>query len=267
MNPLKLSIITVTYNSKKYVEQTIKSVIDQNYGNVEYIIIDGVSTDGTLDIIKKYEKNISKIICEPDNGISDALNKGIKNACGDIIGIIHSDDWYEPKIFNDVIEIFKNTNADVVCGKVLYWLDEKPYYIFNSTPENLEYDMTVNHPSVFVKKSVYDRLGGFFGKYKYAMDYDLILRFKLNGCKFVSIDKILANMRLNGISDKNWFKTIFENYTIKTKNGISSYKAFTYMVFQTIRMCTSRLLEKVGLKFIVSFYRKYFSVLKKEKFK
>ncbi|EKD55550.1 MAG: Glycosyltransferase family 2 protein, partial [uncultured bacterium] len=117
----RFSIITVTYNSAKTLETTIKSVIDQSFPYIEYIVVDGGSTDGTLDIIKKYQDKITKWVSEKDGGISDAMNKGIKMASGDIIGIIHADDWYEIGALEKVDAAFESTGTDIVCGKVRFY--------------------------------------------------------------------------------------------------------------------------------------------------
>jgi len=264
---IKISIITITYNSEKTLEQTILSVINQDYENIEYIIIDGGSTDGTINLIKKYQPKISYWHSEKDKGIADAMNKGIAAATGDIIGIIHSDDFYEPNAFKQVAECFKNTNADIICGNLQMWKNGNLDYIFLSNPLNIKYDMTINHPTVFVKKNAYIKLGNFNTEYKYSMDYDLLLRFYLNGAKFTNINSVLANMRLDGISDRNWHKSMFEMFKIKLKNKISFLSALFYFIKQFIRMSISRLLLKLKLEFIIEIYRKYFSIMKKQKIK
>lgn len=263
----KVTIITVTYNSSKTLEKTILSVISQSFSNsnIEYIIIDGGSTDGTLDIIKKYQDKISKWVSEKDGGISDAMNKGIKMASGDFIGIIHADDWYEKDALENALNAFINTGADIVCGKVKYWQNDKPDYIFFSDPSKLNQEMTINHPSVFIKNEIYKNYGMFDLKYKYAMDYDLILRYKIKGLKFVVIDRVIANMSLDGASDRNWRKALYESYFIKVANGVERKKAFCYYVWQNIRSGLARFLKTSGFERILGFYRKHFSILKKEK--
>ena len=115
---MKVSIITVVFNGIRTIEQTIKSVLNQSYKNIEYIIIDGGSTDGTLDIIRKYENYLSYIISEPDHGIYDAMNKGIQKSTGDIVGIINSDDWYEVNTVSQVVERFESFAVDLVYGDI-----------------------------------------------------------------------------------------------------------------------------------------------------
>ena len=116
---MKVSIITVCYNSAKTIKRTIKSVAEQDYEEIEYIIIDGGSTDGTLDIIDRYKDKISVLVSEPDEGIYDAMNKGIARATGDIIGFMNSDDWYADGAIVAIAEAFKKTEAEIVYGKTI----------------------------------------------------------------------------------------------------------------------------------------------------
>ncbi len=126
---MKISVITVCFNSEKTIARTIESVINQHYSDLEYIIIDGGSKDKTVEIINKYRNELSYFISEPDQGISDAFNKGIRVATGDIIGIINSDDWYENGIFKLVNEMFlQNKEIDVLVGALRYWDDKKKQF-------------------------------------------------------------------------------------------------------------------------------------------
>lgn len=198
---MKISIITVCLNSEKTIEQTIQSVIDQNDENYEYIIIDGGSGDGTLDIIKKYKKNISIVVSEPDQGIYDAMNKGIALASGDIIGIINSDDWYEPGILKKVRDYFQKSDAGVIYGRLRRISEDGIVSIrIPSDIEKIRYEMEIPHPTVFIRKEIYERYGVFQLKYKIASDYDLMLRLYISGVKFVYQDEVFSNFRLNGIS-------------------------------------------------------------------
>ncbi len=198
-----LSIITVVLNGEKYLEQTIQSVITQSYDNYEYIIIDGGSVDRTLDIIQKYDESIDYWISQPDNGISDAFNKGIKLAEGELIGIINSDDWYEPGVFEKVVQLYNSITPDVICAGVQFWESNQKVIRCFSDINNIIRETSIHHSGVFIKKSVYESFGGFNTGYKYAMDYELLLRFKMSGVKFCNLKQIIANRRLEGISYKN----------------------------------------------------------------
>jgi glycosyltransferase involved in cell wall biosynthesis len=198
---MKISVITVCLNSGKTIEQTIQSVINQKNCNYEYIIIDGKSTDDTLEIIKKYRDRISVVVSEPDSGIYDAMNKGISLATGDVVGIINSDDWFEPGAFARVEKYFRDTDAEVVYGKMnAIDLEGNVQILIPSNIEKIRYEMETPHPTVFVKREIYKKYGVFQLKYKIAADYELMLRLYTKGVKFKHLEYILANFRMGGIS-------------------------------------------------------------------
>lgn len=193
------------------MEQTIRSVIDQSYSEVEYIIIDGQSTDETLNIIDKYRNKISKVISEKDNGLYDALNKGIALAAGDVIGILHSDDFYT---HNDVLKnyasVFQNENPDAVYSD-LYYVDKTntDKIIRKWKSGKYQDDSFINgwmppHPTFFAKKEIYQRLGSFNLEFKSAADYELMLRFiHKNKIKLAYLPEYTVRMRMGGKSNKN----------------------------------------------------------------
>lgn len=206
MENIKVSIITVSYNSVKTIEQTIHSVLNQSYQNIEYIVIDGKSTDGTCAIIQKYSDAISYYVSEPDGGIYDAMNKGLRRATGDIIGIINSDDWYESDAVDKVVNCFAAEGADVVHGRMCF-IDEKgncTYSREKSLSHLWHLAGIVLHPTVFVKRGVYDKYGVFNTDYRIAADYDLLLRFYAKGVHFAYIDKVISNFSAGGISSRNY---------------------------------------------------------------
>lgn len=201
---LKVSIITVVYNGAKTLEQTIQSVVNQTYANIEYIIIDGGSTDGTLDIIKKYEKHIAYWISEKDKGLYDAMNKGIKHAKGEIIGMINSDDWYETNAVELIIEAYKNNpDKKIFHGDRFDVQEDETKSIRKFHPSKIKflyYGMTYNHPSMFVKKEVYQqRL--YNTEMKSLSDYEFVLYWFLRQPQwFFYIPIAYVNYRLDGIS-------------------------------------------------------------------
>jgi len=228
-----VSVITVCYNSKKYIKNTIESVLMQTYKNLEYIIIDGESTDGTIDIIKKFETRFNgrmKLISEKDKGIYDAMNKGIKLAEGKIIGIINSDDWYEPYTIGKVMEKFSKTFAEVVYGDI-YIID----IITNSRRLSIgkiykgikNAEIKINHPTIFIKKSVYKKYGVFNTKLDINADKDLVLRFLRKGVIFEKINLVLANFRLGGASSKHnlkfCLKRLQQEYQLLTQNNVGFF--------------------------------------------
>ncbi len=199
-----VSIITVVYNGEKYLEETIQSIVNQTYVNMEYIIIDGGSTDGTLDIIKKYEDKIDYWVSEKDHGISDAFNKGIQYAHGEIVGLINSDDWYDVNAISSAAEVFlSDSSIKVVCGSMNLYTGKK-YRILYSKPKLLWFGMMVVHPSTFVKMEIYHSYGLFDTTLKYAMDYDFFLRLYVSSVKFYVYNGMpLSNMRSGGTANSN----------------------------------------------------------------
>jgi glycosyltransferase involved in cell wall biosynthesis len=199
-NPL-ISIITVVYNGASTLEQTMLSVINQTYKNIEYIIIDGCSTDGTIDIIKKYEDRLVYWVSESDKGIYDAMNKGINKATGNIIGIINSGDSYENNaIENIVAQSIKNKDIGVFHGLLrIYDENGKFECILGQHSSHLAKGM-IEHPTCFVNRNIYDRYGLFDIQYKSAADYDFMLKLYFNSVKFMLLESILSNFYRGGIS-------------------------------------------------------------------
>lgn len=212
---IKASIITVSYNSVDTIERTIQSVLKQSYQNIEYIIIDGLSTDGTQQIIEKYKDRIAYYISEKDDGLYDAMNKGIQIATGEIIGIINSDDWYAESVIEDVVDYFLQSEADLIYGKIINVLQDKEVQENWQIPlDHMWYEMAVPHPSVFVKKKIYEQLGIFNTAYKLAADYELLLRFYSKKVKFNYFDKVIAYFRSGGVSETRRKESIDEVYNI-----------------------------------------------------
>lgn len=195
-----ITVVTVVYNGEKFLEETILSVINQSYDNVEYIIIDGGSTDGTLDIIKKYEHAIDYWISEKDKGIYDAMNKGISLSLGSLIGLINADDWYENDTFQ---KISKNYNRNsLIYGKLKsYLIDGRTLIHDISVPKKREeVKISTVHPTVFLSHDLYKRVGLFDTRYKITSDYDLMIRMYLANANIIKVDKVFANFREGGIS-------------------------------------------------------------------
>lgn len=231
-NPL-ISILTVSYNSEKTIGKTIQSVLDQTYNHIEYIIIDGASTDSTLDIIKKsesqfIERNITyKYISEPDKGIYQAMNKGIACCNGDLIGIINSDDWYETNAVQEIAFAYsQNKDYDIFHG-VLMVFDENnsPKHIIGHYSQFLSEGM-IEHPTCFVKRNCYHTIGDFDTSYRSAADYEWMLRARAAGLKFLFTNRLIANFRLGGISESK--SGFLEDFDIKKKYGLLSTLAWTY---------------------------------------
>jgi glycosyltransferase involved in cell wall biosynthesis len=228
---LKVSIVTICYNNASTIEDTLKSVVNQNYANIEYIIIDGRSTDNTIQIVEKYRSGISKIISEPDEGIYFALNKGIACATGEIVAILHSDDFYpDNNVITEVVKAFKESRADTVYGDLQYvdrknTNDIKRYWKSGSySPGLFIKGWMPPHPAFFVKKKCYEQFGSFNTLLKSAADYEFMLRLlHKNKCSTFYIPKVLVKMRTGGksnISILNRIKANREDKQAWIINGI-----------------------------------------------
>jgi len=240
----KVSIITVCYNSERTIRKTIESVLNQTYKHIEYIIIDGASKDSTLEIIKEYKNKFNGLIkcfSEKDNGIYDAMNKGIKLSKGEIIGIINSDDWYEDNTVKEIVNIYEKLD-DKFCIITGYLnkcsIDGKRLYCLKKNIADIKKvykKMPVNHSSTFVSRKVYEKIGYFNSKYKIAADYGFIYRAINEGVNFYYINKLLSNMRIEGISSDPLFYYILakERYEVR-KNYGSLFFAIIYYLFDLL---------------------------------
>lgn len=256
-----VSIITIVRNGMTTLEQTIQSVLNQTYDNIEYVIIDGYSTDGTLDIIRKYDNRLAYWISEPDEGISDAFNKGIALSTGEIIGIVNADDWYELDAIARVVEQFNKKHTDIVYGIVQCWNANQKVKLVHANDALLAHGMTVNHATVFVKRSTYEIIGLFRYEFHYAMDYEWLLRAKNRDFRFSYIEQCMANMRLGGVSDRYLKRVLWEWKEAKNiySPGISHS---IFFLFQLMKGLVSRCLNRIGFQCVVHFYQTYFSRIK-----
>lgn len=230
----KISIITVTYNSAATIEHTIQSVLLQDHPDVEYIVIDGASTDDTLSVIRKYRHKIDHFVSEKDEGLYYAINKGIELATGDVIGILHADDFYiDDHVLSAINQTFKTENADAVYGD-LYYVDkdntEKIVRKWRSGKYNdgkFLWGWMPPHPAFFVKKEVYNKYGNFNTSLRSAADYELMLRFlHKHKIKTAYIPKYLVKMRTGGQSNanvKNRVKANLEDRKAWQLNGLKPY--------------------------------------------
>ena len=233
---MKVSIITATFNSAESIRSCLDSVLNQNYNDLEYLIIDGKSHDKTLTIINNLANNFKeiKIISEKDKGIYDALNKGIKLATGDIIGFIHSDDFLNSKnIIGDIVSMIKNENFDGVYGDLQYVEASNTQKVLRNwissefTHGLLKEGWMPAHPTLFLKKEVYKKHGLFDLDFKISADYDFILRvFNDFELRFGYLPKIITKMRLGGISNNNLKNIILktrEDYIAIKKNKVGNF--------------------------------------------
>lgn len=234
MEEIFVSVLTPCYNSESTIEQTLVSIENQTYKNIEYIIIDGGSTDHTLALIEKHRNKLPQkitIISENDNGIYDAMNKGISLAKGQLIGIVNSDDWYEDDTIEQAVRNYQRNPYEVVYGMQRNYLKEKEKATFIYHHDFLPEQM-ITHPTCFVTKQAYERFGFFDIKYCSAADYDLMLRFwESQQVVFTPVMKVMSNFRLGGMSSSQ--KGVRENALIRYRRGYISQKRYYFIVFKS----------------------------------
>lgn len=254
MNKKIFSVVTSCLNSQNTIERTIKSVLAQKQYVKEYVIIDGLSKDSTLNIINKYKnqfflnKICLTIVSEKDNGIYDAMNKGINKCTGKIISIINSDDWYETNIFSLVFNFFiKNPNIDILHGDLNYHYNNKVKIHYPKHSSNFFWlGMTLNHPTFFVKKKVYDQIK-YDPSYQIAGDYVFLLKTISMKIQYGYINKILVNFSSGGASEA-FFTRIKEGHRARIENGFSFFKTWLCTIF-TIFIVSASSLKKIFFKF------------------
>jgi glycosyltransferase involved in cell wall biosynthesis len=220
---LKISIITVVYNNEKTIKDAMNSVLGQTYKDIEYIIVDGKSNDKTVSIIKEYENKLGCFISEEDFGIYDAMNKGIKAARGDVIGILNSDDLYQDTNVIETVmnQFYQNPSIDVVYGDLVYVKSDNVNKVVRNWKSNSYYNSFFEngnvppHPSLFVKKSVYEKAGLFNLDFKLAADYEFMLRiFKKHNFNSKYINRVIVKMRLGGATNQNFSNIKKQNIEI-----------------------------------------------------
>ena len=223
---MKVSIITVCFDSCNTIQDTFTSVANQDYGDIEYIVVDGGSKDGTLEIIKSNTQWITKYISEPDDGLYDAMNKGLKLATGNVIGFINSDDILDHgSCISEIVDVFNATNTDIVYGDNVYvnpndvskveryW--RSGYFEVNSYKKG----WVPPHPATYIKRSAYQKFGNFNTEFKISADYELMLRFIFGNRLYpVYLPKVITRMRTGGLSNRSVKNIIISN--------IEAYKSF-----------------------------------------
>ena len=236
---MKVSVITVCYNRKATIGQSIKSVLDQDYPDVEYIIVDGNSSDGTKDIIKSYSDKITKYISESDSGMYDAINKGLGMATGDIVGLMHSDDvFYDTTVISKIVEVFKNNpNTDAIYGNGIYVTnDDEQKTVRNRIGGEYDYKRLKSgwlplHPTVYIKKTIIDKYGKYNLNFKIASDTEFLLRYLFkHKISITYLNFYIVKMRMGGLSTnyKRALEVLKEDYNIYKFHQISGIR----VVFQ-----------------------------------
>jgi glycosyltransferase involved in cell wall biosynthesis len=228
---MKVSLLTVSYNSATTIKDTIESIRSQKYKDIEYIVVDGNSKDETVGIIKSYDSFIAKWVSEPDRGIYDAMNKAIQLATGDVVGILNSDDFYfNSQIISQVVQAFEDQSIDVVFGDLIF-VDPanlskivRKYSSAGWHPAKFARGFMPAHPTVFIRRKYYEQFGLFKIDYKIAADYELLIRFLyVNKLKYKYLPLTMVKMRRGGVSSRSWKSNIILNNEIIracSENGI-----------------------------------------------
>lgn len=230
-----VTVVTTFFNAENTIKDTILSIANQSYKNIEVIFVDGKSTDKSLEIVKnnafRFEK--IKIISEPDDGIYDGMNKGIINATGEVVAILNADDYYDKEALNNVMELFVD-NVDIVAATLrkVHCNNKPSSLIYRSQmPELSPFSASIHHPAVFVTKSLYNKIGVFDLKYKISADYDFISRAVNANARIIYSDTVTTNMRDGGVSDsmKNHTKKNIEHVCIGFKHIPSLKGRFSHL--------------------------------------
>ncbi len=225
-----ISVITVVFNGETTIEETIRSIFQQTYDNVEYIIIDGGSSDGTLDIIRTYDAQVDYWLSERDEGIYDAMNRGLAQATGEVVGFLNSDDFYaDATVLAKIANAFQDPAVDACYANLVYVTQDNSRVVryWKSKPftkGDFAKGWCPAHPTFYVRKSVIERLGLFNQSYKLAADVELMMRYLERGqVRAVYIPHVLVRMRLGGATNQSWKNIVRQNneiFAALRKNGV-----------------------------------------------
>lgn len=239
MNNIKISVIMATRDSEKTIARAINSFIDQDYVNKELLVVDGLSSDKTCEIISKYQRNEISLLSEKDAGIYDALNKGIDRSTGDVIGLLHSNDLFaSPEVLSTIAESFMDPSLDVVYADVAMFERDDPTVIkrrYNSgqfNPEKLKFGIMPAHPTVYMRRAIFDRYEHYDPTYQIAGDFEFIARvFQEKNLTSLYINKIWVNMQMGGASDGGLkSKYILNKECIRACNALAIKTGWHYML-------------------------------------
>ncbi len=236
---MKITLITAVYNREATIAQAIDSVARQSHADIEHLVIDGASRDGTVAVARRHAHDRMRIVSEPDRGIYDALNKGIRAATGDVIGLVHSDDFLaHPQVLERVAARFAETGADAVYGDLDYVSASDTTRVIRHwrsgafTPQKLARGWMPPHPALFLRREVFERLGSYDTSYRIAADYDAILRyFGRGGICPAYLPEVLVKMRVGGESNRSLGRILRksrEDYRALRSNGVGGLGALVW---------------------------------------
>lgn len=259
-----LTVITVCRNALELLKPTVQSVLEQERPGLEYWVIDGASTDGTVEYLAELAAIGVRTLSEPDRGIADAMNKGVARASGAFIAHLHAGDHYLPGALAAVAHrLAEDATADVICGSLVK-REERGDTIYGCNPARLAWDMTVNHPATWTRRACFERFGGFDPAYPNAMDYEFFLRLHAAGSRFSVISKPLAYMTNAGQSERSLWVTLLETHAIRRRHLSRGFtRSALYLAFLFVRGSARRALQRLGLGGGVAWFRRRFALVRK----
>ena len=240
---MKISIVTIVRNDAAHIAETIESVLSQDYPDLEYVIIDGGSTDGTVEIIEKYRSQLAVFVSEPDKGIYDAMNKGIRKTTGDVIGMINSGDRYYPGAFKTVAEAFGSTP-----GRRIFWGDVQYEHlgrVKGFREKNRYIGAFAPHPSMFVPRAVYDEIGLYDDSFRLLGDYDFMYRaVNVKNVEVLYVPELIAFYLEGGISDQRICRCLCDELRVKIRYGANPFTAYFLFGLKVMKNLPRILLAK-----------------------
>ena len=253
-------LITVVLNGKAAFERAAASVLAQSYRPIDYVVIDGGSVDGTVDVIASFGDRITHWVSEPDRGISHAFNKGLAASTAPYVGFLNADDWLEADQIEQAVLALESRRADFVFGDLAYHHpDGRLLHLIKGDPHygaRIQSRMpALNHPTMLVKRTVFDAIGGFDERYRIAMDYDWVLRAHLAGFKGCHAPGVLGHMTLDGTSDRRFVQGLAEVRTIAMDHGQSGAKAWPLFIGRVMKGIAQRLMQHYAPSSLYRFVR------------
>lgn len=246
-----VSVVTVVLNGMPQIERAMDSVLAQTWPRIEYIVIDGGSTDGTLEVIEARAQRLATWISEPDRGISDAFNKGIARATGRFIQLVNADDWLEPEQIARAVRALEAAGAAFVFGDLVYHDHQgRPTHRVQGDPDYAARLATgmpdLNHPTLLARRAIYDRIGGFDPALRYAMDYDWLLRAHAGGFRGIHAPDVTGHMTAGGAADRGWRAALVEVMRVSRRHGCPASTALSLLLYRLVKGGSRRALLRLG---------------------
>ena len=258
-----ITVVTICRNALHLLRPTVESVLAQKSPAIEYWIVDGGSTDGTREYLSELSSRGVRTLSEPDRGIADAMNKGVRLSRGQWVAHLHAGDRYLPGALAAILAR-DSTDADVLCGSILKQ-EERGETRYRAEPSRLRMDMTIHHPAVFTRREVFEEVGGFDARYPNAMDYDFFLRAFVRGKRFEAIPETIATMASGGQSERSLWATYRETHEIRARALAGGWeRSYAFFLFLVARGTARRLLQRMRLGGLVAWLRRRFALAPKD---